>query len=126
MEHLREILQVAMEFAALGVEVLAVLVIVISILLGTAKYLLSVDRRRGEAYRSYKERLTKALLLGLEFLVAADIVRTVAIAPTLTNVAILGGLVMVRTVLSWSLLVEMEGRWPWQGKAETASHTARP
>ena len=58
-----------------------------------------------------------ALLLGLEFLVAADIIRTVAIETTLTNVAVLGALVVVRTVLSWSLVVEMDGRWPWQGRA---------
>ena len=58
--------------------------------------------------------------LGLEFLVAADIVRTVAIETTLTNVAILGALVVVRTALSWSLVVEMDGRWPWQtGRAGT-------
>ena len=60
------------------------------------------------------------MLLGLEFLVAADIVRTVAIETTLTNVAILGALVLVRTVLSWSLVVEMDGRWPWQVGAEDA------
>ena len=65
---------------------------------------------RIEGYKIYKQHLTKALLLGLEFLVAADIVRTVAIEPTLTNVAILGALVVVRTVLSWSLVVEMDGR----------------
>ena len=54
------------------------------------------------------------MLLVLEFLVAADIVRTVAIDTTLINVAILGALVAVRTFSSWSLVVEMDGRWPWQ------------
>jgi uncharacterized membrane protein len=54
------------------------------------------------------------LLLGLELLVAADIVRTVAEDATLLNVAVLGAIVFVRTFLSWSLVVEMEGRWPWQ------------
>ena len=53
-------------------------------------------------------------MIGLEILVAADIIRTVALEPTLTNVAILGILVLVRTFLSWSLVVEIEGRWPWQ------------
>ena len=60
-------------------------------------------------------RLGRALLLGLELLVAADIIRTVALEPTLPNVMILAVLVVVRTFLSWSLIVEMEGHWPWKG-----------
>jgi uncharacterized membrane protein len=67
-----------------------------------------------DAYTQYMTRLGKALLLGLELLVAADIIRTVALAPTLPNVLILGVLVVVRTFLSWSLVVEMEGHWPWK------------
>ena len=110
----------AIEVAALGVEVLAVLVIVIAILFGTGRFLVHISRSRADSYRSYKEQLTKALLLGLEFLVAADIVRTVAIEATLTNVAILAALVVIRTVLSWSLVVEMDGRWPWQVGTVTA------
>jgi uncharacterized membrane protein len=58
------------------------------------------------------------LLLGLELLVAADVVRTVALEPTLNNVAILGLLVVVRTFLSWSMSVEVEGRWPWQRRTD--------
>jgi uncharacterized membrane protein len=108
------------EAAALGVEVLAVAVIVIAILFGTSRFLLHLAQGRIEGYKIYKQHLTKALLLGLEFLVAADIVRTVAIEPTLNNVAILGALVVVRTVLSWSLVVEMDGRWPWQVGASEA------
>jgi uncharacterized membrane protein len=113
-EGASELLRRAVEGAALGVEMLAVLVIVIAILFGTGRFLLHLTQGRSDSYRSYKAHLTKALLLGLEFLVAADIVRTVAIETTLTNVAILGALVLVRTVLSWSLVVEMDGRWPWQ------------
>jgi uncharacterized membrane protein len=60
--------------------------------------------------------LGRSLLLGLEFLVAADVVRTVALEPTLSNVAVLGLLVLVRTFLSWTLTVEIEGRWPWQAQ----------
>ena len=55
----------------------------------------------------------KSLLLGLEILVAADVVRTVALDATLNSVAVLGLLVLIRTFLSWSLVVEIEGRWPW-------------
>lgn len=60
----------------------------------------------------------KTLLLGLEFLVAADIIRTVAFRPTLQSVVILGVLVLIRTFLSWALVVEIEGRWPWQKREE--------
>jgi len=120
-EGLRELVRLSIEWAALGVEVLAVLVIVVAIVYGTGRYLLHFNRKDDDAYRRYKEHLTKALLLGLEFLVAADIVRTVAIDTTLANVAILGALVVVRTVLSWSLVVEMEGRWPWQVGAVSAA-----
>jgi len=56
----------------------------------------------------------KALLLGLEILVAADIIRTVALEATLNSVIVLGLLVLIRTFLSWALVVEIEGRWPWQ------------
>ena len=63
-----------------------------------------------------RDRLGRVLLLGLEILVAADIVRTVALEPSFQNVAVLGLLVLVRTFLSWSIVVEIEGRWPWQPK----------
>jgi uncharacterized membrane protein len=71
------------------------------------------SKSTGGLYDEYRKRLGRSLLLGLEILVAADIVRTVALEPSLTNVAVLGILVLVRTFLSWSLVVEIEGRWPW-------------
>jgi hypothetical protein len=61
--------------------------------------------------------LGKALLLGLELMVAADVIRTVTFEPTVANVAVLGSLVLVRTFLSWSMSVELEGQWPWQAHA---------
>lgn len=66
------------------------------------------------AYDRVRRLFGKAVLLGLEVLVAADIIRTVAVAPTLRGLAALGLLVLVRTFLSWSLDVELEGLWPWQ------------
>ena len=81
----------AIDMGASGIETLAVAVIVVATV-----------------------HLGKALLLGLELLVAADIIRTVALAPTMLNVLILAVLVVVRTFLSWSLVVEMEGHWPWK------------
>lgn len=67
-----------------------------------------------ERYRLYRRRIGRAILLGLELLVGADIIRTVAIEPTFTSVGVLAGIVAIRTFLSFSLEVELEGRWPWQ------------
>jgi uncharacterized membrane protein len=102
------------ELGALAIEVLAVALILIAVVFGTGRFLLHLQQGVDDAYKQFKGHLAKALLLGLEFLVAADIVRTVALEPTLGNVGILGVLVVVRTFLSWSLVVETEGRWPWR------------
>ena len=72
--------------------------------------------RSAAAFTQYKHGLGKALLLALELLVAADVVQTVVLEFTLANVTALGVLVLVRTFLSWSLVVEIEGRWPWQAQ----------
>jgi len=111
---MEDFFRLVMERSALGIEVMAVGVIVLAIVVGTVRFLLHFNNKTIDAYQDFKTRLVRALLLGLEFLVAADIVRTVALQPTLKNVAILGALVLVRTFLSWSLVVEIEGRWPWQ------------
>lgn len=65
-------------------------------------------------YRSYRQLLGRSILLGLELLVAADIIRTVAVTPTLSSVAVLAVIVAIRTFLSFSLELEITGRWPWQ------------
>jgi uncharacterized membrane protein len=76
-------------------------------------------RRDGGAamFKAFRYRLGRAIILGLEFLVAADILRTISTRPTLEEVAVLGGIVLIRTFLSFSLEVELEGRWPWQAPA---------
>ena len=74
----------------------------------------------GTRYEDFRRQLGRSILLGLEFLVAADIIRTVAITPTPQSVAVLGGIVLIRTFLSFSLQLEMTGAWPWQRKAEPA------
>ncbi len=66
-----------------------------------------------DAYREYRQHLGRAILLGLEFLVAGDIINTVAVDPTFRSVGVLAGIVAIRTFLSFSLEVEIEGRWPW-------------
>ena len=74
----------------------------------------------GGAYDFFRRRLGRAILLGLEFLVAADIIRTVAVTPTGESVAVLGGIVLIRTFLSFSLQLEVTGAWPWQQRSATA------
>jgi uncharacterized membrane protein len=83
-------------------------------------------RKTGDAYRNFREQLGRSILLGLEFLVAADIIRTVAITPTAQSVAVLGGIVLIRTFLSFSLEVEITGRWPWQQKPAAPAAPATP
>jgi len=114
-------IRTAIEASATAIEVLAVAVIVIAIAYSTGRFLVHIQRRTDGAYERYKIHLGKALLLGLEFLVAADIIRTVALEPTMPNVLMLGVLVIVRTFLSWALVVEMEGRWPWSAAAAEGS-----
>lgn len=106
------------ELTTLLIEVIAIIIIVAAIVIGLFSYLQTavLGHDRITAYRTFKVRLGSGLLLGLEILVAADIIRTVALEPTLENVAVLGLLVLIRTFLSWSLVVEIEGRWPWQAK----------
>lgn len=65
-------------------------------------------------YKAYRQQLGRSILLGLELLVAADIIRTVAVTPTAQSVAVLAGIVAIRTFLSFSLELEITGRWPWQ------------
>ena len=80
-----------------------------------------LSRHESDVYRRFRQRLSRAILLGLELLVAGDIVRTVATSPSLTSVAILASIVLIRTFLSFSLEVEISGRWPWQKRDITAS-----
>jgi len=120
-EHLIDIIRGAIEWAALSIEILGAVVIFagvlrVAITRGTVRFLVKLGEPG--AYDSYKHQIGRSLLLGLEFLVAADVIRTVALEPTLNNVAVLGLLVLVRTFLSWSLTVEIEGRWPWQPRKE--------
>lgn len=109
-----EILREWIELAALCIECLAVMVIVGGFVWSMGRYPYHRAKRTENAYRTFKEMIGKSLMLGLEFLIAADIIRTVTLRSTMQNVVVLGGLVLIRTFLSWSLVVEMEGRWPWQ------------
>ena len=96
------------------IEGVGVAVIVIGIAIVSLTYLRQLRTDAERAYHRYRRGLGRAILLGLELLVAGDIIRTVAIDPTFTSVGVLAVIVAVRTFLSWSLEVELQGRWPWQ------------
>lgn len=73
----------------------------------------------GDAYAGLRRDLGRSILLGLEFLVAGDIISTITIEPTINSVAVLGLIVLIRTFLSFSLEVEINGRWPWQSRGQS-------
>lgn len=91
-----------------------VAVVVLGLSIAALRFL--VGRNAPDAYRQFRQDIGRGILLGLEFLVAADIIRTVAVTPTLDGVLVLALIVLIRTFLSMALQVELEGRWPWQPK----------
>ncbi|MFI7211263.1 DUF1622 domain-containing protein [Micromonospora maritima] len=95
-----------------------VLVIAVGVAVATVVFAVRCGRTRQVVanYRAYRQGVGRAILLGLEFLVGGDIIRTVAVSPTFTSVGVLALIVLVRTFLSFSLEVELDGRWPWQGR----------
>ncbi|QNM82311.1 DUF1622 domain-containing protein [Sphingomonas sabuli] len=101
------------------IELLGIAIIALGAFFYLLRFLIrSFDpRSRDQAVADFRSNLGRAILLGLEFLVAADIINTVAVTPTLQSLAVLAGIVAIRTFLSWSLEVEIEGRWPWQRRS---------
>jgi uncharacterized membrane protein len=97
-----------------AIDGVGVAVIAVGALISAANALSAWRRRVPDVYRPFREQLGRSILLGLEFLVAADIIRTVAVTPDARSVAILGGIVLIRTFLSYSLQLEVTGYWPWQ------------
>jgi uncharacterized membrane protein len=96
-----------------GVDVLGVATIVVGIIVATV-VLVVRHREIDDAFRKYRQGIGRAILLGLEFLVAADIIKTVAVDPTFAGAGVLVIIVIVRTFLSFTLELELSGRWPWQ------------
>ncbi len=99
-------------------DVLGVALIALGLLFALSR--LVVGLNLPDAYKTLRQHIGRAILLGLEVLVAADIIRTVAVTPTAESVMVLAGIVAIRTFLSISLQVELDGRWPWQRPAEPA------
>jgi uncharacterized membrane protein len=102
------------EFGTAGVEAMAVALILGAYFYASIRFLLHTGRHAPNPYQRYKVALGRSLSLALEFLVAADVIRTVGVTLSFRNIGILGAIIVIRTALSWSLVVEMEGRWPWQ------------
>ncbi len=110
--------------ATTAVEIVGTAIIVVGAFGSLAIFLFLLGRRsapRATLVSDFRSSLGRSILLGLEFLVAADIINTVAIAPTVQSLIILAGIVLIRTFLSFSLEVEIDGRWPWQKQAPSAA-----
>ncbi len=109
--HFTEIISIA----GYAIEAVGVLVIVAGSAIASTAFIRAFrNLPEGVAYRTYRRQLGRSIILGLEFLIAGDIVRTVVVADTLENVAILGLIILIRSFLSATLHLEVEGRWPWQ------------
>ena len=104
------------QWLAQGIEAGAITVIVAGALLSSASFLGQLAGRRNfdASFHRYRTQLGRSILIGLELLVAADIIGTIAVEPTFASLAVLGLIVLIRTFLSFSLEVEIEGRWPWR------------
>jgi uncharacterized membrane protein len=102
------------EHLGLALELAGVGLLVGRLLFAFARYL-----RAGARHIRPRHDIGRAILLGLEVLVAADIVRSVALAPSMGGLAVLAAIVAIRTFLSWSLALELDGRWPWQRPTPT-------
>jgi uncharacterized membrane protein len=102
------------EIVGTGIDAVGVLVVVVGAVYATARFIFKKEQTAGNAYRTYRQTIGQAILLSLEFLVAGDIIRTVVVSPTMPHVVVLGFIVLIRTFLSMSLQLELEGRWPWQ------------
>ncbi len=104
------------ELIGTGFEIAGIFVLVLGSILAFGRYVVTLIRFRDgpAAFRGLRLYLGRSIILGLELLIAADIIHSVAIDPTFASVGVLGLIVLVRTFLSWSLEVEINGEWPWQ------------
>jgi uncharacterized membrane protein len=109
------------ELAANVAEIAGVLLIIGGFGLAATRFVALRARQDATPFQRLRQDLGRAILLGLEVLVAADIIRTVAFTPTMNSVIVLAMIVAIRTFLSWSLALELEGRWPWQAERATGA-----
>ena len=110
MERFRQV----MEIVGTAVDGVGVFIVAAGALVATAHLVVRRAHNAGNYYSSYRQDIGRAILLGLEFLIAGDIIRTVVVAPTMQNVVVLGLIVLIRAFLSLSLQLEIEGKLPWR------------
>ena len=117
---MEERLEAAIHWIARAIEVVGIAIIVVGAFIALVLFIRDMALRRDKerTIGTFRSDLGRSILLGLEFLVAADIVNTISVEPTLDSLAVLAGVVLIRTFLSFSLEVEIEGRWPWQRGGE--------
>ena len=113
MEYFRHI----MEIVGISVDGVGVFIVAGGVIVATMRLVVCRAQNTGNYYSLYRQDVGRAILLGLEFLIAGDIIRTVVVAPTLQNVVVLGIIVLIRTFLSLSLQLEIEGKLPWRHEA---------
>lgn len=101
-----------------------IVIVVAGLLIATALFGRGALRSEPDLVAEYRRHIGKAILLGLEFLVAADIIRTIAVSPSFRGVGVLALIVVVRTFLSFTLELEVNGRWPWQERSADRSQVA--
>lgn len=102
------------------IEVLAIAVIVLGVIVSIAAGLAKWARLDVEAgFETFKRHIARGLLVGLDLLIAADVIKTVTLEGTLESALVLGLLVLIRTFLSWTLVLEVEGQWPWRRHAQS-------
>jgi uncharacterized membrane protein len=119
MEYFRRV----MEIVGTGVDGVGVFIVAGGMVVATARLAVNRSHNTGNYYSLYRQDVGRAILLGLEFLIAGDIIRTVVVAPTLQNVVVLGLIVLIRTFLSLSLQLEIEGKLPWRRDATRQSQS---
>lgn len=107
----------AMGAVGLALDGIGVVIVAAGAAVAVVRALLHRNGATGDRYRVLREDLGRGIVLGLEFLIAGDIIRSVVVDPTVTNVVVLGLIVLIRTFLSMTLQLEVEGRWPWQRDA---------
>lgn len=119
-----EMFRNVVEQVGLVIDAMGVLVVVVGIVMAAIRLLTQASAPLGR-YKQFRQDLGRGILLGLEFLVAADIIRTVAVTPTLESVLVLGLIVVIRTFLSLALQMEVEGRLPWQAEKGRGEQSRR-
>ncbi|OBX26025.1 putative membrane protein [Gelidibacter algens] len=109
-----DIIKIYIDYIATIMEAIGVLTIFIGSIFVMGRFIFQMKSKNPITYKELRQAVGKSILLGLEILIAADIIATVVTEPTLLSVSILGLIVLIRTFLSLSLQVELEGKFPWQ------------